>query len=204
MELDFNSLMSLAMKFWQWTTLIILIIVGFIINCFDLKSQKERISFKFKEFPHMKPISIATKGKGFWSAIVMWLLGVRQWEIVKDFNYSIGNQKYKIPAGFKFDGASVPKFLASFLSPTGVLLLGGLVHDYGYKYQTLLLDSDLEKKGTCGVKSQKWMDQLFRDINIEINGFYFLNYLAYYGLRLGGWLAWRKHRKVNAKIEGVK
>jgi hypothetical protein len=26
-----------------------------------------------------------------------------------------------------------------------------------------------------------------------------LNYIAYYALRLGGWLAWRKHRKVNAK-----
>ena len=65
MELDLNSLMSLAMKFWQWTTLIILIIVGFIINCFDWKSQKDRIGFKFKEFPHMRPISIATKGKGF-------------------------------------------------------------------------------------------------------------------------------------------
>ena len=44
------------------------------------------------------------------------------------------------------------------------------------------------------------MDETFRDINIEVNGFYFLNYLAYWALRLGGWVAWNKHRKVNAKI----
>ena len=44
------------------------------------------------------------------------------------------------------------------------------------------------------------MDAVFRDINIEVNGFYFLNYLAYWALRIGGWVAWRKHRKVNAQI----
>ena len=44
------------------------------------------------------------------------------------------------------------------------------------------------------------MDAVFRDINIDINGFYFLNYLAYWALRIGGWVAWRKHRKVNAQI----
>lgn len=56
----------------------------------------------------------------------------------KDFYYTINGEKYVIPAGFTFDGASVPKFLASFLSPVGVLLIGGLIHDYGYKYKTLL------------------------------------------------------------------
>ena len=64
------------------------------------------------------------------------------------------------------------------------------------KYETLLLKS----KKTIGVKSQKWMDETFRDINIEVNGFYLLNYLAYWALRIGGFVAWNKHRKVNAKI----
>ena len=42
-------------------------------------------------------------------------------------------------AGFQFDGASIPKFLHPFFSPVGVLLMGGLVHDYAYKYETLLM-----------------------------------------------------------------
>ena len=75
-------------------------------------------------------------------------------------------------------------------------LIGGLIHDYGYKYETLL-----KKDGTTiDKRSQRWMDAVFRDINIDINGFYFLNYLAYWALRIGGWVAWRKHRKVNAQI----
>ena len=49
--------------------------------------------------------------------------------------------------------------------------------------------------------NQKRADQIFRDINIEINGFFLMNYLAYWSLRLGGFMAWNKHRKVDAKIK---
>ena len=188
-------IISLAVDFWQWTVLIILIAIGFLINLFDKKIDN-RVNFKYKEFPHMKPIPIATKGKGFWGALLLWSFTSRHWEVVKDFEYSINGKNFLIPKGFKFDGASVPKFLGQFLSPVGVLLIGGLIHDYGYKYETLLL----KNKKTIGIKTQKWMDETFRDINIEVNGFYFLNYLAYWALRLGGFVAWNKHRKVNAKI----
>ena len=54
---------------------------------------------------------------------------------------------------------------------------------------------------TLGVISQKSAVEFFRDINIGVNGFYLMNYLAYYSLRLGGFLAWNKHRKVGAKIK---
>lgn len=189
-------LVSLAMKFWMWTVLILVVITGLIINLFDKKKINE-INFKYKEYPLMKPLRIATKGKGFFRMILMWLLGVRHWEIAEDFNYEINGEKFVIPAGFKFDGASIPKFLHTFLSPVGVLLMGGLVHDYAYKYETLLKTNKAE---TMGVLTQKKADQIFRDINIEINGFYLMNQLAYYSLRLGGFLAWRKHRKVGAKI----
>jgi len=189
-------LISLAMKFWMWTILILVVIIGLVINLFD-KKKASCYTFGYTAMPTMKPIPIRTKGKGFFKGILLWLLGVRHWEIVEDFNYELNDIKYTIPAGFKFDGASIPKFLHTFLSPVGVLLMGGLVHDYAYKYQTLL---KINKKDTLGVISQKRADEMFRDINIEVNGFYLMNYLAYYSLRLGGFMAWNKHRKVNAKI----
>ena len=190
-----DLILSLATQFWPMTVFIILVIIGLIINLFDKKIDN-RVNFTYKDYPHMKPIKIATKGKGFWGALMLWVFGTRHWEVVKNFNYSINKQNFVIPKGFKFDGASVPKFLAQFLSPVGVLLIGGLIHDYGYKYETLLL-----KNGkTIGIRSQQWMDKTFRDINIEVNGFYFLNYLAYWALRIGGWVAWNKHRKINAKV----
>ena len=82
-----------------------------------------------------------------------------------------------------------------------MLLVGGLVHDYAYKYTTLL---EKNKKNTMDKLSQKRADEIFRDININVNGFYVMNYLAYYSLRLGGFVAWNGHRKRNAKIPGLK
>jgi hypothetical protein len=190
-------LITLAMKFWMWSILILVVVIGLVINLFDKKKINE-INFKYTDYPLMKPLRIATKGKGFFKMILMWLLGVRHWEIAKDFDYELNGEKFVIPAGFKFDGASIPKFLHTFLSPVGVLLMGGLIHDYAYKYETLLKKN---KKDTMGVITQKTADTIFRDINIQINGFYLMNRLAYYSLRLGGFMAWNKHRKVGAKIK---
>jgi hypothetical protein len=189
-------LLTLAMKFWQWSLLIILVIIGFIINLLDKK--KSNLKFSYDELPHLQPVRIATKGKGFWKGIIMWLLTTRNWVTTKDWKYKINDVEYVIPAGFQFDGASIPKFLRTFFSPVGVLLIGGLVHDYMYKYTAC---KPLNKKDPLLLVDQKKADQIFRDINIEVNGFYFMNYLAYWSLRLGGFVAWNGHRKVGAKIE---
>jgi hypothetical protein len=186
-------LLTLAMKFWMWTILIIVVIVGFIINKFD-KKKAPCHTYEHNKMPVLKPLPIKTKDKGFFKGIIMWLLGVRHWELAEDFHYKLNGKAYVIPAGFKFDGASIPKFLHTFFSPVGVLLMGGLVHDYAYKYETLLSKN---KKDTLGVISQKRADEIFRDININVNGFYVMNYLAYYSLRLGGFVAWNGHRKRN-------
>ena len=193
-------IIALAMKFWQWTLVIVFILIGWLINVLD-KRKPPKVEFTYKEFPHMQPLKISTKGIGFFKGILMWILSTRNWTVTKDWNYNINGTDYVIPAGFTFDGASIPKFLRTFFSPVGVLLMGGLVHDYGYKYATLLKKN---KKDTIGIKDQKWMDKTFRDINIFVNGFYTMNYLSYWALRLGGFMAWNGHRKRNAKIEGIK
>ena len=190
-------LIALAMKFWQWSLLILFVIIGFAINMLD-KRKTNNLKFSYDELPHLQPIPIKTKGKGFWKGIIMWLLGTRSWTIIKDFKYTINGTNYVIPKGFSFDGASIPKFLRTFFSPVGVLLIGGLVHDYMYKYSAC---KPADKKGQLLLVDQKKADQIFRDINIEVNGFYFMNYLAYWSLRLGGFVAWNGHRKRNSKIK---
>jgi len=179
---------------WQFTVVGVLIIVGWIINLMGVDQDEPIVNLKYDEMPSMIPIKIPTAGKGFWSAIWMWLMTVRTWEISEDWHFSIHGKDFVIPKGFVFDGASVPKFLASWLSPVGVLLIGGLVHDYIYKY-TVLLRKD--KQSVTSVMNQKQADVIFRDINIEQNGFHFLNYLAYWALRIGGFVAWNGHRKRN-------
>ena len=182
---------------WQFTVVGILIIIGLIVNMFGVDCKEDIIGFKYRVMPQLRPIAIPTAGKGFWGAVWMWLTGVRTWEVADDWAFKINGQWYIIPQGFVFDGASIPKFLHTWLSPTGVLLMGGLVHDYAYKYATLLKSG---QKKTMGTITQKKADEIFRDINIEQNGFHLLNKLAYWALRIGGFVAWNKHRKVNAKI----
>ena len=193
-------ILTLAMKFWQWTVLIAVVIIGAIINFTD-KRSKTKLKFYYKGMPKLQPVPITTKGKGFWKGIAMWLLSTRNWILTDDWKYNIDGTEYVIPAGFQFDGASIPKFLRTFFSPVGVLLMGGLVHDYAYKYKTLLQKN---KKDTMGELTQKRADEIFRDINIIVNGFYTMNRLAYWSLRAGGFVAWNGHRKRDAKIEGVK
>jgi len=188
-------LIALAMKFWQWSLLILIVIIGFGINLLD-KKKKPKQKFNYTGMPHIKPLPIKTKGKGFWKAIVMWLLSTRNWELTQDWKYNIDGTDYVIPKGFTFDGASIPKFLRTFFSPVGVLLIGGLVHDYMYKYTHC---KPVSAKGALLVVDQKKADQIFRDINIVVNGFYTMNYLAYWSLRIGGFVAWNGHRKRDNK-----
>ena len=192
-----DILLELATTFWQWSVLIVLVLIGFVISWFDGQGE-ERVGFNMPfGMPVLQPIPIGTKNKGFWKGILLWLLGKRQWEVAEDFWFTLEGGNYMIPAGFQFDGASVPKFLATFLSPTGVLLIGGLVHDYGYKYATLLHDDGT----TRGYKDQAHWDRIFRDICIEVNGFKFLNYLAYWTLRLAGFVAWNGHKKRGTHVK---
>jgi len=188
--------MALALKFWQWSLLILFVIIGFVINLLD--KRKTNLKFSYKELPHLQPVRIPTKGKGFWKGIVMWLLSTRNWVLTKNWRYNMDGKEYVIPKGFQFDGASIPKFLRTFFSPVGVLLIGGLVHDYMYKYAAC---KPADKSGSLLLVDQKKADQIFRDINIEVNGFYFMNYLAYWSLRLGGFVAWNGHRKRNETIK---
>ena len=188
-------LIALAMKFWQWSILIAVVIIAAIINFTD-KRAKPKLKFSYTGMPHIKPLPIKTKGKGFWKAIVMWLLSTRNWELTQDWKYNIDGTEYVIPKGFTFDGASIPKFLRTFFSPVGVLLIGGLVHDYMYKYTHC---KPVSAKGALLVVDQKKADQIFRDINIVVNGFYSMNNLAYWSLRIGGFVAWNGHRKKDNK-----
>ena len=188
-------LIALAMKFWQWSLLILIVIIGFLVNLLD-NNKKPKQKFSYKGMPHIKPLPIKTKGKGFWKAIVMWLLSTRNWELTQDWKYNLDGTDYVIPKGFTFDGASIPKFLRTFFSPVGVLLIGGLVHDYMYKYTHC---KPVSAKGALLVVDQKRADQIFRDINIVVNGFYTMNYLAYWSLRIGSFVAWNGHRKRDNK-----
>lgn len=146
---------------------------------------------KYEELPVMRPIRIPTKDKGFFRAIWLWLWTTRKWTISRDWSFSLDGQEYLIPEGFVFDGASIPKYFWNWLSPVGILLVPGLVHDYMYANEGLLK----KDRTMTAKKTQKECDEIFRDVAIDINGFKIINWIAYYALRAFGWVAWNGHRK---------
>ena len=151
--------------------------------------------------PALIPIPIETYGKGFFRAFWIWYTATRNWEFHSDWNfYCEGIDKIiVIPKGFVFDGASIPKRLRGYLSPVGLLLVPGIVHDFGYRYNYVWVrteDGGVEKWPAN--PDRKFWDDLFFDVGNRVNGAVIINLLATIALTLGGWLAWRKNRNRNS------
>ncbi|MCK5605558.1 DUF1353 domain-containing protein [Candidatus Pacearchaeota archaeon] len=152
-------------------------------------------------FPILKPVRIPTKGK-FWLLQVWIAIKTRRsWMVVEDFNIEVPCIKsvVKIPAGFVFDGASIPVIVQKvlFLKPTGILFLPALLHDFGYVYDCLLSQNHNIIPNTNG---RVFFDKLFRKMGVWVNGMPIIDRVAWFGLFLGAGFPWRKRRKKNAQV----
>jgi hypothetical protein len=153
------------------------------------------------DMPKLIPVPIETKNKSIIIRIWRWITAIRKWELTEDWECVLPGDEPKIviPKGFVFDGASIPRPLWGLLSPTGLLLIPGLVHDFGYRYDYLwALDSEGHVY-KYKEKSGQWVwDSMFRKVGLEVNGMALIDTLAWLALALLGWRAWRSNRKRNA------
>jgi hypothetical protein len=148
--------------------------------------------------PNIKPVPIKTKGMPFWKQIYIWLTAFRQWEVIEDYYFFVPwlDVTVKIPQGFIFDGASIPRIFWLLLSPTGILFIPGLFHDYGYKYNYWLDENGNRIFEGYG---QKFFDNQFGKLGEFINDMKVLDKVAWAVLRSFGWIAWNNHRKNDTK-----
>lgn len=108
--------------------------------------------------------------------------GRRVIELAKSFRYRCWTQNFRIivivPRGFQCDLASIPRLLWPLLPP-GEYDEAAVLHDYLY---------------TVGVP--RWLsDSVFRHV-LQGTGIRLWKRCAlFWGVRFGGWVAWRKHRK---------
>ena len=83
--------------------------------------------------------------KSIFLRIWRWITSIRKWKLTEDWEFKLPYDEpvIIIPKGFVFDGASIPRPLWGILSPTGLLLIPGLIHDFAYRYDYLwALDSE--------------------------------------------------------------
>lgn len=189
--------------FFQWVGIIVVasIIIYLILLLLNLilKPKAEPV-VQSEAMPIMRPLPIPTRRKKYIGRVLTWVLAIRKWKLEEDWEFQLQENDgdpvtIVIPAGFEFDGASIPKPLWAVLSPVGLLLIPGLIHDYGYRNDQLLRVDDNGISPYRQKAGKDYWDRLFKNVGMSLNGFTLINYIAWLGVELGGWFTWWKYRR---------
>lgn len=104
----------------------------------------------------------------------------QQFRLVRALEVLLYGTTLRIPAGFTLDFASVPGPIQWLFPSRAIFSLAALVHDYLYK------------TGCC----TRWeADAVFYSLLAAERLGVGVRTVMWLGVRLGGWAAWRQHRK---------
>lgn len=105
-----------------------------------------------------------------------------------DFHVRYGRDLLRIPAGFETDFASVPRALWVIFPPAGLYSRAAVFHDWLYQF---------------GAMSRADADRAFLVAMTALGVPWWQREAMYYGVRIGGWLAWRKYKKQREFLESL-
>ncbi len=204
----FGWIVCVLGTFFTW--FVVVLLYAWLIHRAFIKDENSSPAICRADMPLLKPLPIPTKNRCFYAKPFVWLIEPRRWKVVKDWCYPFkeGSRTIKliVPKGFEFDGASIPRLLWFFLSPTGLFLIPGLIHDYAYKYNQLwTLDPNNGEivPFKCGAGKCFW-DKLFFKVGRQVNGFWLLNALAWAAVVCVGIFAWHSHVKNGEREKATK
>jgi len=112
----------------------------------------------------------------------------KQFKLHYDFTYHWGKTKITVPAGFQTDFASIPRIFRIIIPKLGRWNKAAVVHDYLYQHP----ESGVKFEVGHIQWSRKGVDQVFLDGMEDLGVPVWKRYVMYFGVRLGGWTAWRK------------
>lgn len=105
-----------------------------------------------------------------------------------------------IPASLIYDKASVPKVLNGFFNTDGMLLLGSLPHDFGYRYKQLILVHPTTGELYLEDFSKSELDEIFGSLCAWESGFPRAAAFATGILSIAGFIGWNENRKKNRNL----
>ncbi|KKM71169.1 hypothetical protein LCGC14_1433320 [marine sediment metagenome] len=146
--------------------------------------------------PIIQRIPIPTKGKPFFRRLWILLTAPRQWKIMVDWYFTLPDgTRCVILKGFIYDGASFPRFTwwIPGMSPTDIMLIPGTIHDYGYRFDYLLLAGGEYLYSEWAGK--EYWDKLFREVGLYVNDVIVIDWVAWFFVNYFGGRAWRNRRK---------
>lgn len=126
----------------------------------------------------------------------------------RDLWYFGKRDTFMVPAGFVTDLATIPWPLSILLPPDGPWARPAILHDFQYRTQPWV-DYTLGLKGVDRARTRAARkendyylesrltradaDGIFRRFQKEIGVSWIKRNIIYYGVRLGGWLAWSRY-----------
>lgn len=156
------------------------------------------------QLPVTQSIPINTKGGGFFHELKVWLLDIQDEVFTEDYYFYMDwlpcEPIIKIPKGFTFNGASVPKYLRNFFSPKGILYAGSIFHDFSYQYWCLLTIDNRIYKEKC---KREFCDKLFQSFNENVYKLKFISYVTWLAVRVAGIRGWGDYRRADAQIKDL-
>jgi hypothetical protein len=168
-----------------------------------VKTDKDS-ELKPYEMPKLQPLPIPTKNQSDIMRILVWLYAVRKWQVLENWIWQMDKNKEEyivIPKDFIFNGPSIPRLFWFILSPVGLLLIPGLIHDYGYRHDCLWQIKNGELTDEMKDKDQKHWDLLFKDVGEEVNGVSIVDWIAWKALVHFGKGAWKENRAKGLPME---
>ena len=172
-----------------------------------LLKLKEADSSSVFNMPVLVPLPIPTKNQPSpLHKLVVFVTKIRRWKLAENWKFKLNNGiTIVIPEGFEFDGASIPKIFWALLSPTGLLLLPGLIHDYGYRYDQIW---KVEKDGSFVAyeknAGKEYWDNLFQEVGDQVNAVFLINLIAKLAVLVGGRRTWDKYRVIGEEAKPPK
>lgn len=169
-----------------------------------MATVQERTTTPPVPLPVLQPVPITTKGLPWWKALHVWWSTQRHWDLVEDYWITLSDGTVVlIPKGFRFNGATVPRPLRWFISPTGVFLIPSLLHDFAYTYNYQLHAQSLGDWASVEAFPAKDSAKDYRDLwdvqfyqtSVQVSGMAWLAGTVYATLRAFGGKAWQEGRR---------
>ncbi len=112
----------------------------------------------------------------------------KRFRLYNDFTYLWGQTKIPVPAGFETDFASIPRIFRIIIPKLGRWNKAAVIHDYIYQNRIIGMTS----YNILFTFNRKQADIVFRDAMRDLGVAKWKRYVMYWGVRVGGWMAWRK------------
>ncbi len=121
----------------------------------------------------------------------------RCWTLVSTFDIALEGHPVRIEPGFRFDLASVPRFLWWFMAPFELSIAAPLVHDWLYRHGGCVTD----REGAAFCVTRRGADRMFRCIMQDQGVHTWRMALAWCAVRAFGWAAW--HHRLDPEAASI-